>query len=300
VIEGKETEIDKTMIEHIADPLVHLIRNCLDHGLELPDVRVKAGKPAAGTVKVDARQEGDQIVVTIADDGRGIDPDRVTAKAIERGLITAELARSMSRREVLDLIFRPGFSTVEVATNVSGRGVGMDVVRTNLKKLNGVVELESTVGKGTTVILRVPLTMAILPVLLVRVVDEVYGVPLRSVLEILRVPPTDIHRVEGREVLSLHDRTLPLIRLASVLEVPGEAPVGEMLRVVIIATGELRFALLVDSLLGQESTVIKPMESLLRDCASIAGATISGDGRVRLVLDPAGLVNSVVESSGVH
>jgi two-component system chemotaxis sensor kinase CheA len=300
VIDGKETEIDKTMIEFINDPMVHIIRNCMDHGIEHPADRVAAGKNETGTIHISASQEGDQIIVTIADDGGGIDPEKIRRKAVQRGLVSAEVAKSLSRRDTLDMIFQPGFSTVDVATNVSGRGVGMDVVRTNLKKLNGSVEVDSQTGKGTTVVLRVPLTMAILPVLLARVADEVYGIPLRTVVEILRIQPSDIHTVEGREVLSLHNRTLPLLRLANILQVPGETAQGELLRVVILATGELRFALLVDSLLGQESTVIKPMESLLRDCNSIAGATISGDGRVRLVLDPAGLVSSTVQYPGVH
>jgi len=299
-IEGKETEIDKTMTEYINDPMVHIIRNSLDHGLESSAERLAAGKSEAGSIVVGARQEGDQIIVSIVDDGRGIDPEKIRKKAVEKGLVSAEASRALSKRDLLDMIFQPGFSTKEVTTSVSGRGVGMDVVRTNLKKLNGTVEVDSQVGKGTTVLLRVPLTMAILPVLLASVSDEVYGIPLRSVVEILRVQPKTIHTVEGHEVLSLRDRTLPLVRLSDVLEVPGPTAQGEMLRVVILATGDQRFALLVDSLLGQESTVIKPMEQLLRDCNSIAGATISGDGRVRLVLDPAGLVASAESFTGVH
>ncbi len=291
-ITGQDTEIDKTMIEHISDPLVHLIRNCLDHGVEHPEVRQEHGKPATGQVSLDARQEGDQIVVTITDDGAGIDPDRVLAKAIEKGMLTAEAARLMSPKEILELIFLPGFSTAQCVTNVSGRGVGMDVVRTNIKKLNGSVGVESRFGEGTSVILKVPLTMAILPVLMVEVSSEIYAIPLRTVLETLRIHPQDIHRVEEREVLRLRDRTVPLIRLSASLGLPDANDHLEVRRVVILALGDLKIALLVDRLLGQESTVIKPLGLLGRDCPAIAGATISGDGRVRLVIDPAELVRA--------
>jgi two-component system chemotaxis sensor kinase CheA len=291
-ITGQDTEIDKTMIEHISDPLVHLIRNCLDHGIERQEVRQEHGKPATGQVSLDARQEGDQIVVTITDDGAGIDPDRVLAKAIEKGMLTAEAARLMSPKEILEVIFLPGFSTAQCVTNVSGRGVGMDVVRTNIKKLNGSVGVESRFGEGTSVILKVPLTMAILPVLMVEVSSEIYAIPLRTVLETLRIHPQDIHRVEEREVLRLRDRTVPLIRLSDSLGLPDANDHLEVRRVVILALGDLKIALLVDRLLGQESTVIKPLGLLGRDCPAIAGATISGDGRVRLVIDPAELVRA--------
>ncbi|MGA7171428.1 MAG: chemotaxis protein CheW, partial [Candidatus Sulfotelmatobacter sp.] len=283
-------------------PLIHLVRNSLDHGIEVPAEREKSSKPSQGTIRLEARQEGDQIVISISDDGAGMDPERIGRKAVEKGLVSAERLRSLSTREILDFIFLPGFSTAEQTTNLSGRGVGMDVVRTNLKKLNGSVEIDSHHGKGATVKLRLPLTLAILPVLLVRVANEIYALPLRSVAETAQVNLKHVHRVEGREVLCLRGETLPLLRLDQLFAVrtssklpgaesfpsPSESEEGQ--KVVILGVGEKRFALLADQLLGQESTVIKPLGSYLHGCSSIAGATISGDGQVRLVLDPAGLL----------
>ncbi len=293
IVRGEDTELDKTMVELIGDPLIHLVRNSLDHGLEMPDLRVASGKPRKGTIRLEARQEGDQIVISIRDDGAGIDPERVAGKAIEKGLVTAERVRALSRAEILDFIFLPGFSTVEKTSNLSGRGVGMDVVRSNLKKMNGSVQLESEVGAGTTVLLRLPLTLAILPVLLVRVREDVYALPLRSVIETARIQQRQVHTVEGREILYLRDRTLPLLRLGRIFR-QADTQHGDD-RAVILGLGERRFALLVDQLLGQESTVIKPLSSLFHNIACLAGATISGDGRVRLVLDPAGIL-AVAES----
>jgi two-component system, chemotaxis family, sensor kinase CheA len=302
VVRGQDTELDKTMVELIADPLVHLIRNALDHGLETPDVRLQLGKPRQGTIIIAARQEGDQIVISMSDDGAGINPERIGRKAVEKGLVTAERLRVLSQREILDFIFLPGFSTVEKASDLSGRGVGMDVVRSNLKKMNGSVEIDSRPGQGTTILLRVPLTLAILPVLLVRVADETYALPLRSVVETAPVHSQNIHCVEGSEVLCLRGETLPLIRLEQVFDdktsgthrVDGQSQRSpeRAWKAVILGISEKRVALLVDQLLGQESTVIKPLGGYLHHCPSLAGATISGDGRVRLVLDPAGLVTA--------
>ena len=295
-VRGQDTEIDKTMVELIGDPLVHLVRNSLDHGLEMPDARIAAGKSRHGTIRLEACQEGDQIVISVQDDGAGIDPERVLRKALEKGLVTAERARALNARELLDFIFLPGFSTAEKVNNLSGRGVGMDVVRTNLKRMNGTIQLDSIPGKGTTVLLRLPLTLAILPVLLVQVSDEVYALPLRSVLETSRVHNTEVHDVEGAEVLHLRGETLPLLRLRKIFASrPHEGESAES-KVVILAVGGRRVALVVDRLIGQESTVIKPLGSYLHHCSSIAGATISGDGRVRLVLDPPGLLASAEAS----
>ncbi len=294
-IRGQDTEIDKTMVEQISDPLVHLVRNALDHGIEGAEVRVAAGKPPVGRLEIEAHPEGDQIVVSVRDDGRGIDPERIAAKAAEKGFISPERSRTLSRREMLELIFLPGMSTAEKVNNVSGRGVGMDVVRSNVKKLNGTVELDSVVGEGTTVRLRVPLTMAILPVLLVEVAGEIYALPLRSVQETLRVSRSQLHTIEGQEVLCLPDRTFPVVRLSEVFGISANHEV-ESIRAVIISAGETRIALLVERLIGQESTVIKSMGEFLQNATAIAGATISGDGRVRLVLDPSALVTAA--SSG--
>jgi two-component system chemotaxis sensor kinase CheA len=247
------------------------VRNSLDHGLEKPDVRAAAGKSRTGTICLQAQQEGDQIVISVADDGAGIDPERIARKAVEKGLVTAERARTLNTREIFDFIFLPGFSTAEQISDISGRGVGMDVVRSNLKKMNGVIDVDSKVGKGTTVCLRLPLTLAILPVLLVEVAHEIFALPLRSVIETARVREEEVHLVEGSEVLRLREDTLPLIRLSRMFESKsnGNCP-GD--KVVVLGIGEKRIAVLVDHLVGQESTVIKPLGSYLHNCSNLAGA----------------------------
>jgi len=290
IVRGEDTEIDRTMVELLSDPLVHLVRNALDHGLEPPEERERAGKPRQGTISIQARQEGDHILVSVSDDGAGIDPARILAKAIERKLVTAERAASLTPREILDLIFLPAFSTAEKTTAVSGRGVGMDVVRTNLKRMNGSVELQSRVGHGTTVLMQLPLTLAVLPVLLVQIADEIYALPLRAIIETTRLSAATVHVVDGREVVRLRDEMLPLVRLRSLCSVDPTAQPAEE-KIVVLAVAEQRIALLVDRLIGQESTVIKPLAAYLHDCAGIAGVTVCGDGRVRLMLDPAGLWN---------
>jgi two-component system chemotaxis sensor kinase CheA len=300
VIRGEETELDKTVVEEISDPLVHLVRNALDHGIEVPEQRAKLGKPRRGRITIEAQQEGDHILVRVADDGAGIDPQRVAQIAVEKGLLPAERARSLSYREMLDLIFLPGFSTATKVSDVSGRGVGMDVVRTNLDRLNGVIQLASEPGRGTEVTLKLPLTLAILPALLVRVAQETYALPLRSVMEAVRVPAADIHRIEGTEILRLRDRILPLQRLRQVFRVADSdssaaGAAQALLCIVVIGVGEKRIGLVVDELLGQEETVIKPLGSYLRQVPGLAGATISGDGRVRLILDPAGIADTLEE-----
>lgn len=293
IVRGENTELDKTMAEFIGDPIVHLIRNSLDHGLEMPDVRQAAGKPRKGTIRLEARQEGDQIMVLIADDGAGIDPERIARKAIEKGLVTAERTKNLTAREILDFIFLPGFSTAETVNDLSGRGVGMDVVRSNIKKLNGTINVQSRVGVGTTIELRLPLTLAILPLLLVQAAKEVYGLPLRSVIETAQLNCGEKHLVEGSEVLCLRGQTLPLIRLGKIF---GESHADENNsgKVVILGIGEKKVALAVDDLLGQESTIIKPLGPLFSTTTGLSGATIAGDGRVRLVLDPAGLLSSAI------
>ncbi len=296
LLHGEDTELDKTMVELVGDPLVHLVRNALDHGIENPGLREQAGKPRQGTIRLEARQEGDQIVISLSDDGAGIDPGRIGRKAIDKGFVTPERLRLLSPREVLDFIFVPGFTTVEQATDLSGRGVGLDVVRSNLKKLNGSLEFHTEPGIGTTFLLRLPLTLAILPVLMVRVAEETYALPLRSVVETAQVNLRHIHRVEGGEVLCLRDQTLPLLRLARIFGCVDRhshdavRATESARKVVILAIAEKRIALLVDQLLGQESTIVKPLGNFLNYCPGLAGATISGDGRVRLVLDPAGLL----------
>ncbi len=289
VLDGQDNEIDKTMVELIADPLVHLVRNSLDHGIELPEVRERAGKPRNGTIRLEASQKGDQIVIAISDDGAGIDPDRVLAKALEKGLVSPERTKALTKREILDFIFLPGFSTAQNVSDLSGRGVGMDVVRSNLSKLNGAIELESAVGQGTTLRLGLPLTLAILPVLLVEVSQETYALPLRAVIATLRIADTQIHRVEGGEVLRLQEEAIPLLRLGTMFARPSNGNPSAQ-KAVILRVGLKRIALMVDKLVGQESTVVKPLGVYLQGSSQLAGATIGGDGRVRLVLDPAGLL----------
>ena len=299
VIRGEDTELDKTIVEEISDPLVHLLRNSLDHGIELPAVRQAAGKDPKGTVRVEARQEGDNIIIEIADDGAGMDPVRLSKKALERGLFTQEQLAAMSRREILDMIFLPGFSTAEKVSDVSGRGVGMDVVRSNMKKLNGTVELESELGRGSCVRLRLPLTLAIVPVLLVSVSKETYALPLRSIVETVRVRASEIHSANSTEMLRLRDRMVPVCWLHRALASASELPKdSDLLRVVILSAGERRIGMVVDGLLGQEETVIKPLSTHLRDVPGLSGATISGDGEVRLMLDPAGLLGLVESRAG--
>ena len=289
VIRGEETEIDRTLVELVSDPLVHLIRNALDHGLESPEVRERSGKPRQGTICIEATQEGDQILVVLSDDGAGIDSARILGKAIELQIVTTERAASLSEREILNFIFLPGFSTADKATDVSGRGVGMDVVRTNLKKVNGSIEVHSKMGQGTTVVMHLPLTLAVVPVLLVQAADDVFALPLRAIVETDRQANTRVHLVDGCEVVRLRGETLPLLRLRSLCPPSSDHPASEG-KIVVLEVAEKRFALLVDGLAGQESTVIKPLGSYLHDCTGIAGATVSGDGRVRLVLDPGELV----------
>ncbi len=296
VIRGEDTELDKTVAEEIADPLIHLLRNSLDHGIERPQTRIERGKPPRGTVRVEARQEGDNVIIEIADDGAGMDGTRLAKKALEKGLVTQDQLAAMTPSEVLDLIFLPGFSTAEQVSDVSGRGVGMDVVRSNMKKLNGTVELESELGRGSCVRLRLPLTLAILPVLLVAVDRETYALPLRAVVETIRVNASDIHRANHVDMLRLRDRVLPVCWLQQAVGLPAKSRAEQQsLRVVVLAAGEKRVGLVVDQLVGQEETVIKPISSHLRHIQGLSGATISGDGEVRLILDPAGIIQLIEE-----
>ena len=284
VIEGQDTEVDKTVIEEIGDPLVHLIRNAVDHGIELPEERKKLGKPREGLIRLYAAQEGNRIVIGIEDDGRGMDAEKIKRRAIQRGLLSPDEADRMDDRAIWNLVFLPGFSTADKVTDVSGRGVGLDVVYTNVNKLNGSVSLDSIPGKGTKVEIRLPLTLAIIQGLVVRVGKELYVVPLSSVEEAVRVGPGDIYKIQRKEVIRLRDTVLPLVRLDRLFEVPEDRREDEEY-VVVIGTKERRVGLVVDDLVGQEEVVIKSLGKLLRDTPAIAGATIRGDGRVCLIVD---------------
>ncbi|MBN7288186.1 MULTISPECIES: chemotaxis protein CheW [Campylobacter] len=284
-ISGEETELDKSIVEEIGDPLVHIIRNSCDHGIEDPETRKAAGKSEKGTVQLKAYNEGNHIVVEIVDDGKGLDADMLKAKSIEKGIITEREADAMSEKEAFGLIFKPGFSTAAKVTNVSGRGVGMDVVKTNIEKLNGIIDIESEVGKGTVMKLKIPLTLAIIQSLLVGTQEEFYAIPLASVLETVRVPIDDIYTIDGKNVLRLRDEVLSLVRLSDVFGVSKVFDGGDQTYVVIIGVAEAKLGIIVDTLVGQEEIVIKSMGDYLQNIPGIAGATIRGDGRVTLIID---------------
>ncbi len=288
IISGEETELDKQVIESIGDPLLHMIRNSCDHGVETPEVRLSKGKPRMGTVNLSAYHEGNHVVIEIKDDGAGMDPDKLKRKAIEKGVITVDEAKNMDDKQAFSLIFKAGFSTAEKITNISGRGVGMDVVRTNIEKLNGIITIDSRINEGSTFYLKLPLTLAIIQALLVEVAGETFAIPLASVVETVRITNEEIHSFEGSEVLKLRDRVLSLIRLDEAFAL-DELEQDEIY-VVVVALAEKQLGFIVDKLIGQEEIVIKSLGDYLGGNPGIAGATITGDGRVRLILDVAGVI----------
>ena len=290
VITGEETELDKSIVEEIGDPLVHLIRNACDHGIESKEDRAAAGKPEKGTVELKAYNEGNHIVVEIKDDGHGMDPDVLKAKGIEKGIISDREADTMTDKEAYALVFKAGFSTAKVVTNVSGRGVGMDVVKTNIEKLNGIIDVESELGTGTTLKLKIPLTLAIIQSLLVGVQEEFYAIPLASVIETVRISQDEIYTVENKSVLRLRNEVLPLVRLADIFGVDSVFDNSEQAYVVVIGLAENKIGVIVDFLIGQEEVVIKSLGSYLKGTEGIAGATIRGDGRVTLIVDIAAMM----------
>ncbi len=294
IIEGKETELDRTVIDEIGDPLVHLLRNAIDHGIEPPDEREKLGKPRKGLLKLSAHHEGNYVVIEVQDDGKGIDLEKVKKKAIERGIVTPEEVERMTENEILMLITLPGFSTSDKVTEVSGRGVGMDVVKSKVEALNGILEIETEKGKGTKVIIKLPLTLAIIQALLTKVGEEIYAIPLANIDETLSITPQDVKLVRNQEVILLRGSVLPLVRLHDVLDVPP-APSRdgdeEEYAVVVARVGEKRAGLVVDTLIGQQEIVIKSLGKLLRGIKGISGATILGDGKVALILDVVPLVS---------
>lgn len=292
IMEGEETEIDKGIIDELSDPLVHMLRNACDHGIESPEERIRLGKPEVGTVYLGAEQEGNNIVIRISDDGKGIDPEKIKAKAVERGLITPEESAQMTTKEAYQMIFQPGFSTAQIISNVSGRGVGMDVVRTNILKLKGMIDIESEVGIGTTFIIKLPLTLAIIQGLLVRVHNEIYAIPLASVLEVVDCDVSKVSTINKKEVIKIRSDILPLIRLSRVLNVNGSNEVLDNKYVVVVGIGEFRVGLVVDELLGQQEIVIKSLGDFLGHINGIAGVTILGDGSVVIIIDVGELVYS--------
>ena len=298
-MEGKETELDKTIVEAIKDPLTHIVRNSVDHGIEKPEKRVAAGKPAEGRLLLRAYHEGGQVIIEISDDGGGLDADRIRRKAVEKGLITPEQASRMGEREGVNLIFLPGFSTAEKVTNVSGRGVGMDVVKTNIEKIGGTVDVQSKAGAGTTVRMKIPLTLAIIPALIVTSGGDRYAIPQISLLELVRLDGDDaqkgIELIQGVPVHRLRGRLLPLVYLNRELKVEDEAPDLSKLpavNIVVLQADERQFGLVVDEINDTEEIVVKPLGKQLKGIKTFAGSTIMGDGRVALILDVLGVAQT--------
>ncbi|GAA7212723.1 chemotaxis protein A [Helicobacter pylori] len=285
IIEGEETELDKSIVEEIGDPLIHIIRNSCDHGIEPLEERRKLNKPETGKVQLSAYNEGNHIVIKISDDGKGLDPVMLKEKAVEKGVISERDAEGMSDREAFNLIFKPGFSTAKVVSNVSGRGVGMDVVKTNIEKLNGIIEIDSEVGIGTTQKLKIPLTLAIIQALLVGVQEEYYAIPLSSVLETVRISQDEIYTVDGKSVLRLRDEVLSLVRLSDIFKVDAILESNSDVYVVIIGLADQKIGVIVDYLIGQEEVVIKSLGYYLKNTRGIAGATVRGDGKITLIVD---------------
>ena len=282
---GEDTDLDKNLVEALADPLVHLVRNSVDHGVEMPDVREAAGKPRTGTVRLAAEQEGDHILLTITDDGAGMDPEKLRGIAVKKGMMDEEAAARLDDREAFMLIFAAGFSTKTEISDISGRGVGMDVVKTRIAQLNGSVEIESELGKGTKLSIKVPLTLAIMPTLMVKLSQQTFALPLVSVSEIFHLDLTKTNMVDGRRVVMIRDHALPLFYLSSWLVKGVPAGLPDHGHVVIVHVGTQQIGFVVDQLIGQEEVVIKPLGALLHGTQGMAGATITGDGKIALILD---------------
>lgn len=289
-ITGEETELDRTVLDEIGDPIMHLLRNSADHGLESAEVRAERGKPEVGSIYLNAFQEGNNVVIEVSDDGNGIDIERVKAKAVEKGTVTQEQADAMTEKEAIDLLFRPSFSTSEKITDVSGRGVGLDVVKSKIEALGGDVEVKTKYGEGSTFSIRLPLTLAIIQALMVKLGDEKYAISLGAIETIEDVPVTDIKYIHAKEVINLRGSVIPLIRLRDILDVPGEQEESDTITVVIVRKGDKLAGLVVDSLIGQMEIVIKSLGKYININRMISGATILGDGSVALIIDANTLV----------
>jgi two-component system chemotaxis sensor kinase CheA len=280
---GADTELDRNLVEALADPLVHLVRNAIDHGIEMPDARRRAGKPEQGRVRLSAQQEGDHVNIEVRDDGAGIDPEKIRRSAVEKGLITGEASARLSPDECLQLIFLAGFSTRDEVSDLSGRGVGMDVVQSKIRELSGQVQIHSTVGEGSRFCIRVPLTLAILPTLLVEIEGDVYALPLVRVIEVLTHEPASALSIDGQQMLDLRQEPIPLLGLREWLGMPpASLPV---VTGVVLQSGEQRYCLAVDRVRGREEVVIKALPPTLRGLPGYAGASLVGDGRMALILD---------------
>ncbi len=298
---GEETELDKSVIEEIGDPLVHLIRNSVDHGVETKEMRKRLGKPETGTIKLSAEHEGNYIVISVSDDGKGMDPDILKKKAVEKGVIDEKTAFGLSDKDALSLIFTPGFSTKEKATEISGRGVGMDVVKTNIQKINGIIDIESQIGHGSKIVLKLPLTVAIIQTLIVGAGEDIFAIPLNSVVETLRISESSIQTIDKHEVINLRKSVLSLLRLGEEFGIKESNIVDlntslkKEIYVVIVALVEKKIGIVVDNLYGQEEVVIKSLGDYQLGYKGISGATITGDGKVVLIID----IASMIESAGI-
>lgn len=293
VMEGKETELDRTLIEEVSDPIIHLLRNAIDHGIEPPDVRLRKGKPKAGRIVLKASHEENHIVISIMDDGKGIDPEQIKKASIENGLITEEEAKKLNSKDAIFLIFRSGISTAEKVTDISGRGVGMDIVKSHIEKLNGIIDIQSTIDAGTTFTIKLPLTLAIIRSLLIKLGDKTFAIPLVNVLEIIRLEPTDIQMVNNQEVGMVRGRVLPLVRMRERLGIgsdPDQRDAAKREFVIVIGIAEKRIGIIADKLIGNQEIVIKSLGSFIGSPPYISGATIMGDGSVALILDLAAIV----------
>ncbi len=284
-LSGEETEVDRTVIDEIGDPLIHLIRNSIDHGIEEPETRKMLGKPDAGTVKLIAYPDGNSVVIEVEDDGQGINIDRVKTKALERGIITKEQSDTMNEKESIHLLFHAGFSTADKISDISGRGVGLDVVKTKIESLGGIVEVQTIKNKGSKFIIRLPLTLAIIQALLVNIGTEKYAIPLNSIKEIITIKTASIRKVQNQEVVLYRNHTLPILRMNKILHVDREEPTKEDLTVVVVKKGDMTAGFVVDSLIGQQEIVIKSLGKFLSGIKVIAGATILGNGQVALIVD---------------
>ncbi|EGL16481.1 MULTISPECIES: chemotaxis protein CheA [unclassified Paenibacillus] len=293
VLEGKDTELDRTLIEEIADPLIHLIRNAVDHGIEKPEVRTLSGKNAGGVLTIRAAHEDNQVVIYVQDDGAGIDPARMIRSALEKGIITREEAGLLSEREAVELIFRPGFSTASTVSDVSGRGVGMDIVRSHIEKLNGLIDIETRLGQGTCFKIKLPLTLAIIVGLQVKLGGRTFIVPMSNIAEIVRVNPDEIRSIQGQSVIVLRNQVIPVARLHDYLQIPYTAYPGSHIPLVIVGSAEKRLALVVDELIGNQEIVIKSLGPFIGKVDGIAGATILGDGNVALILEIASIIGRI-------
>lgn len=287
---GEETELDRTVVDEIGDPLMHLLRNAADHGLESAEIRAQRGKPAVGSIFLDAYQEGNNVIIEVRDDGNGIDVEAVKAKAIERGTITPEQAAAMTDKEIINLLFLPSFSTAKQVTDVSGRGVGLDVVKSKIESLSGEVEVKSQLGVGSTWTVRLPLTLAIIQALMVVVGDEKYAISLGSIQTLEDIPTSDVKLVQNKEVINLRGSVIPLIRLNQVLDVKSNNSDDTNLIVVIVKKGDQLAGLVIDELIGQQEIVIKSLGKYIKQCKFISGATILGDGEIALILDANALI----------